>query len=459
MAEINSAKSGGLGVAPAPAAVAPNVVPAGRRRYIIAVLLLLMITVAYVDRMILSMAGPVIAKEFGLSPLSLGTLFSSFLWGYAATMLFAGWSLDRWGARTVIPAALLIWTLSSMGTGLMTTLAGLYITRILLGIGETPCLPGSNVVIREWSPLKERGTFTAIMMAGVLFGPGVTTAPAAWVVANYGWRPSFLILSSVGFIWLVVWVLFYRQPERAGWISEAERGYILSSRASANAAKQEAAPKPDYVRMSIGTLLRHRSMIGIMLTNGPQTYALYFLLTWLPGYLIMARKFNLMKSGALTSAMFLSAIVLVLLLGRITDRFLSLSREQAARGKRRFVVAVIMLLALASLAVTPFVSNQVALVAVVAVSLAMVTTAITLTWALVSDLIVDEKSAGRSFSILAFAGQVMGLLAPIITGWVVGMAGFTPVFFVTAGLVLCGTIAVLTLPTRQLQPKLKAAAD
>jgi MFS family permease len=415
-----------------------------------------MITVAYVDRMIMSMAGPVIAKEFGLSPLSLGTLFSAFLWGYAATMLLAGWSLDRFGVRVVVPAALIFWSLSSMATGVMTTLFGMYVARIFLGIGETPCLPGSNVVIREWSPLKERGAFTAIMMAGVLFGPGVTTAPAAWVVAHYGWRPSFLILSAVGFVWLAVWLLFYRKPENARWISEAERQYILSSRAAAAPAPKQADAPSQYVRMSLGTLLRHRSMIGIMLTNGPQTYALYFLLTWLPGYLIMARKFNLMKSGNLTSAMFLSAIVIVLLLGRITDRFLSLSREQAARGKRRFVVAVIMLLALASLAITPWVANQLLLVGVVAVSLAMVTTAITLTWALVSDLIVDEKSAGRSFSILSFAGQVMGLLAPVITGWIVGKAGFTPVFIVTAGLVLCGTIAVLTLPTRQLQPRTRA---
>ena len=430
--------------------------PVGHRRYVIAVLLLLMITVAYVDRMIMSMAGPVIAKEFGLSPLSLGTLFSSFLWGYAATMLLAGWSLDRFGVRVVVPAALIFWSLSSMATGVMTTLFGMYVARIFLGIGETPCLPGSNVVIREWSPLKERGAFTAIMMAGVLFGPGVTTAPAAWVVAHYGWRPSFLILSAVGFVWLAVWLLFYRKPENARWISEAERQYILSSRAAAAPAPKQADAPSQYVRMSLGTLLRHRSMIGIMLTNGPQTYALYFLLTWLPGYLIMARKFNLMKSGNLTSAMFLSAIVIVLLLGRITDRFLSLSREQAARGKRRFVVAVIMLLALASLAITPWVANQLLLVGVVAVSLAMVTTAITLTWALVSDLIVDEKSAGRSFSILSFAGQVMGLLAPVITGWIVGKAGFTPVFIVTAGLVLCGTIAVLTLPTRQLQPRTRA---
>jgi MFS family permease len=104
------------------------------------------------------------------------------------------------------------------------------------------------------------------------------------------------------------------------------------------------------------------------------------------------------------------------------------------------------------LAITPWITNQLALVAVVAVSLTMVTAAITLTWALTSDLIVDENSAGRSFSILSFAGQIMGLMAPIITGWIVGLAGFTPVFIVTAGLVLCGTIAVLTLPTRQLQP-------
>jgi MFS family permease len=97
-----------------------------------------------------------------------------------------------------------------------------------------------------------------------------------------------------------------------------------------------------------------------------------------------------------------------------------------------------------------------ALVAVVALSLAMVTTAITLTFALTSDLIIDESSAGRSFSILSFAGQIMGLLAPIITGWIVGKAGFTPVFIVTAGLVRCGTIAVLTLPTRQLQPRQRA---
>jgi MFS family permease len=307
------------------------------------------------------------------------------------------------------------------------------------------------VVIREWAPFNERGIFSAFMMAGVLFGPGVTTAPAAWVINEFGWQASFFILSAVGFVWLALWLVFYRRPEIARWITEGERKHILSARMAA--PKKVDEPKREVVRMSLATLLPHRSMVGIMLTNGPQTYSLYFLLAWLPGYLITARNFNLMQSGILTSAMFLSALAGVLILGRITDRYFSPSPEEAVRGQRRYVVAVMMLLALLSLAVTPWIEGRLALVAVVAVAMTMIVTSITITWALLSDLIVDDNSAGQSFSILSFAGQVTGLLAPIVTGWIVGFAGFTPVFIVTAAVVLCGMIAVLTLPTRPLQPR------
>jgi len=431
--------------------------PIGRRRYVIAVMLMLLITVGYVDRMVLSMAGPSLAKDFNLTPFALGLLYSAFLWGYAASMIPIGWTVDRVGKHIVLPVAVVFWTLVSMATGLMTGLVGLFVVRILLGVGESPSFSCSNLVIREWAPLKERGGFTAAMQTGTLLGPGVATAPAALVVAHYGWRPSFIILSSVGFVWLAGWLLLYRTPQKARWISDKERQYILSSRTEA--PKQTHSPRKECVRMSVGTLLRHRSMIGILLTNGPQTYALYFLLTWLPGYLITARRFNPLKSGVLTSSMFLVAMVGVLLLGRLSDRFLSLTGQDAARGKRRFVVAGLMCCAVLSLAITPWVQNQSVLIVVIGVILMMVTAAITLTWALVSDLIVDESSAGRSFALLSFGGQIMGLMAPIVTGWIVGKAGFTPVFFVTAGLVLCGTVAALTLPKRQLQPLTRGSAS
>jgi len=412
-------------------------------------MLLLMITIGYVDRMTMSISGPVIAKEFGLSPLTMGLLFSAFFWGYAAMMVPGGWFIDRFGKNVLLPVAVFGWTLVSIATGFMTSVAGLFGVRILLGVGEAPAYPTGNLVIREWVPLKERGVFTSLMQTGSLLGPGLATAPAAYVVSTYGWRAAFVILSSLGFVWLMGWLLLYRSPEKARWLTEDERDFIVATREQPTVLGQ-ATP----VRMSIPTLLAQRSMLGIMAANGAQTYAAYFLLTWLPSYLVSSdRHFDLAHSGNLTSAMYLFATVATILLGRLADRWLSLSDERAKRGERRIVVAVLMIASMVALAIAPWVVNQYLLVLTIGIALTVIMVSIALTFALLNDLIVDETSAGRTFSLMSFCGQVIGLLAPIVTGWIVGLgAGFTVVFIATAALLALGTLIVWVLPTRQLQP-------
>jgi MFS family permease len=399
--------------------------------------------------MTMSISGPVIAKEFGLSPLTMGLLFSAFFWGYAAMMVPGGWFIDRFGKNVLLPVAVFGWTLVSIATGFMTSVAGLFGVRILLGVGEAPAYPTGNLVIREWVPLKERGVFTSLMQTGSLLGPGLATAPAAYVVSTYGWRAAFVILSSLGFVWLMGWLLLYRSPEKARWLTEDERDFIVATREQPTVLGQ-ATP----VRMSIPTLLAQRSMLGIMAANGAQTYAAYFLLTWLPSYLVSSdRHFDLAHSGNLTSAMYLFATVATILLGRLADRWLSLSDERAKRGERRIVVAVLMIASMVALAIAPWVVNQYLLVLTIGIALTVIMVSIALTFALLNDLIVDETSAGRTFSLMSFCGQVIGLLAPIVTGWIVGLgAGFTVVFIATAALLALGTLIVWVLPTRQLQP-------
>ena len=421
----------------------------GRRRYVVGILLLLMITVGYVDRINMSVAGPDLAREYGLSPLTLGLLFSAFFWGYAAMMIPGGWLIDRFGKNRVLPAAVAVWTVISMLTGAMGSLGALFTMRILLGVGEAPGYPSGNLVIRDWVPLRERGVFTSLMQTGSLFGPAVATAPAAYIVSRYGWRPAFVILSAAGFVWLLVWLLVYRAPEQARWITEGERRHILATRDVVGPAETRTG----VARMSLPLLLGQRPMWGILIANGTQTYAIYFLVTWLPSYLVSSeRHFDLMHSGLLTSAMFLLAMLGSILLGWLSDRFLSLSPGQAERGARRHVVALLMLVGLAGLALTPFVQNQLLLVAAIALTLVVLTTSITLTFALTNDLIADETSAGRTFGLVSFGGQIIGLLAPIVTGWIVGLSGFVLVFLVTAALVLVGALAAWVLPTRRLQP-------
>ena len=324
------------------------------RRWIIGIMLLLMITIGYIDRMTLSVAGPAVAKEFSLAPFTLGLLFSAFFWGYAAMMVPGGWFIDKFGKNVLLPVAIFGWTVVSVSTAFMSSIAGLFGVRILLGVGEAPAYPTGNLVIREWVPLKERGVFTSLMQTGTLLGPGIATAPAAWIVASYGWRAAFIILSSLGFVWLIGWLLLYRSPEKSRWLTEDERDFIIATR-----EQPVSAAMSSTVKMSIPTLLQHRSMLGIMAANGAQTYAAYFLLTWLPSFLISARHFDLAHSGNLTSAMYLFATVATILLGRAADRWLSLSDERARRGERRMVVAVLMIASLVALAIAPFVANQV----------------------------------------------------------------------------------------------------
>ena len=416
---------------------------------------MLVVSIANVDRMNMSVAAPVIQDHYHLSDFQIGLVLSAFFWGYSAFLPLAGWLLDRFGKARVLPLAVLFWTLSSSAMALVNGLALLFIVRILLGIGEAPCMPSSNLVIREWSPLRERALFTAMMQGGALLGPGLAAAPAAFLIDSHGWRFSFIILSSLGFAWLLFWLLVYRPPERARWITPAERQHILATRSAA-----PAHHAPDHQPMTLLSILRHRSSIGIYLAAGPLTYALYFLLTWLPGYLTKSeRHFDLLKSGTVTSVIFLLATAAAILLGLLSDKFLILSHDQARRGTRRFALVAAMILSTIPLLLTPFIPNEYILIVAVATSLALVTVAITLLYALTMDLIVDEASAGRTYALVSFNGQLMGFAAPAITGLVAQYFGFTPTFFLTAALLIAGSLAVLFLPIRQLQPPPKPAAQ
>ncbi|HEX4360863.1 MAG TPA: MFS transporter [Pseudonocardia sp.] len=424
--------------------------PNGRRRLVIGALLLLVITIGYVDRINVSVAGPLVKDDLGLSNAQLGILYSAFFWGYAALMVPGGWLIDRVGKHFVLPLAVLCWSVVAALSSVAQSLGVLLGFRVVLGAAESPAYPSGNLIIREWAPLTERGLFTSLMQIGSLVGPALATAPAAWLATTVGWRWSFVLLAGTGLVWLVAWLLLYRPPERARWITERERAYILAARDHAVPVERaDAAVRP----MSVRTLIRQRPMLGILAANGAQTYVTYFLLTWLPTYLVTAKHLELPKSGLITSAMYGIAIVGAVVLGWLSDRFLSLSKDQALRGRRRYVVGVLMLAGLLPLVLTTWIEGLAALVITIAVTLMAVTTAITLTFALTNDLIIDNTSSGRTFGLVSFGGQVIGLLAPIVTGFVVQASGFGPVFLVTGAVLLAGVLAMLTLPNRPLQPR------
>ncbi len=184
------------------------------RRYWVFFLLFLFSGVAYLDRVNMSVAGKPIAHEFGLSPIALGYLFSSFLWAYVLMMLPGGRLIDRWGPHVVASIATAVWSTAQMATGMVGSFAAMLMVRLGLGVGEAPFAPISYSSVRLWSPYTERGTAIAAISSGSTLGLALGAPAVAWLIETLSWRWSFIITGAIGFVWGRSGRHWCRRPKR-----------------------------------------------------------------------------------------------------------------------------------------------------------------------------------------------------------------------------------------------------
>src|SRR5579864_7256274 len=396
----------------------------GKRSYI-AGLLFLNLFINYVHRINLSVAAPAIAKDFAWDAGKIGLLFSSYQWTYIFFLLLWGGMTDRRGARLVNGISVTIWSIAGMLTGVATTFGGMLTTRLALGTGEAASFPTSGKVVRQWFPANERGLATAIFNAGTFAGPAVSAPLVAWLLLKVGWRLSFMLTGSVGFIWVIVWLKFFRVPAECPWLPEEERNYIL---AQSDSQAKAAPPKGALL-----SLLGRTTMWGLFFTQGCCAYTMLLFLFWLPSYLVQSRHMSLVKAGWFTSVPYIVAVVLGLLIGRLSDRLLS--REAIRQGKRRRMLIVFILLSGVVL-LTNMVGNEYLLLLLISVSLACISSALSLNIALTNDLVWNPAMVGTAIGFLILGGNIFGSLVPIATGYIVKWTGSFDLAFYLAGLLL-----------------------
>jgi MFS family permease len=415
------------------------------RRYWIFLFMFLLATINYVDRIVLSVSSAPIAEEFGISKVELGYLFSSFLWLYVVCLVPMGMIVDRLGTRVVNAAGIGVWSIATALTGLASGLGMLIATRVMMGVGESTTYPASGRIIREWIPRKERAFFAAFFNSGAYFGPAIGGLVLAWLVSAAGWRVTFLVCAAIGFIWLLAWLIWFRKPEEASWLSAEERALILRER--------DGGGKGSSVEgTSIGLrgLLGSTSMLGLMLAQGCAVYTQYFFLTWLPNYLQTERGMSMLKSGALMALPFIGAVILTVLLGRLSD---SLLDEEGARGGGRRRMGALLMLFGSVILLTPLVDNVYLVLVLIAIALGGVASAVALNIALIGDLLRTSADSGRATGLLILGGNIFGILAPIVTGYVVQATGSFNMAFVVAGaLLVLGSLTVFLLARKPIGP-------
>ena len=406
------------------------------RRYWVFFLLFLFNAIAYVDRVNMSVAGKPIAHEFGLSPVALGYLFSSFLWAYVVMMLPGGRLIDHWGTHVVASVAAAVWSAAQMLTGAAGSFMVMLLTRLGLGIGEAPFAPVTYGSVRSWSPYTERGTAIAAISAGSSLGLALGAPAVAWLIEAASWRWSFVITGAVGFAWVLLWLAFVSTPEKTRWLPQPERQLILAERDAG------IAP-PSHGGVGYLGLIRCPTMWGLFISQGCLVYTVYLYMSWLPNYLQTARHLSMVGSGFYTAIPFFVASVVNILANWFGDRLMSADAVRA--GKRRYLVGLCLLLTAVGLAI-PLVPSLGGVIALVTVAVSFANVGPAANGALVGDLLRSPADAGRAFAFLVLGGNTFGLLAPIVTGYLVqSTKSFNSAFIAAGVLALIGAFAAIGL--------------
>jgi ACS family glucarate transporter-like MFS transporter len=411
------------------------------RRGWIGLFLFTLTMINYIDRIALSFAARPIAAEFHLSSVALGYLFSSFLWTYTAFLIPSGIAVDRMGTKRVAAFGISLWSLSTALTGMAWSFPSLLATRLGMGAGEATNNPVGARVIREWIPAGERGILSAIFNSGAYAGPALCAVVAGALINAFGWRGLFVCAGSIGFFWLAAWLRWFRRPEDAAWLGEAERRKILAER-KAEASQLDGRSEGH----GLFALLRTRTMWGLALTQGCTTYTQYLFLTWLPSYLQTTKKLTILKTGLFTAVPYALTAVLMILVGRFSDRLLR--QQGVGSGRRRNMIAGA-LMGASIILLAPFVDNIWLLLGLMTISLTGIASTTSLNFALLNDMLPNPRDIGKGMSFLIVGGNTFGLMAPIVTGYVIAGTGSYTWAFVIAGILLVGgATATLTMTRR-----------
>src|SRR5260370_23288799 len=164
-----------------------------------------MYLITYLDRVNISTAAPVIAKEFGFDKVTMGIIFSAFVWSYAAFQVPGGWLGDRFGARNVLTIIVGYWSIMTAATAAATGAVSFVIIRFLFGVGEAGAFPGATRAMQLWYPAHERGFVQGITHSASRLGAAIAPPLVVLIMPTLGCQSVFYICGAVGIVWAAVW--------------------------------------------------------------------------------------------------------------------------------------------------------------------------------------------------------------------------------------------------------------
>jgi MFS transporter, ACS family, D-galactonate transporter len=358
-------------------------------------LLALSVFINYIDRSNLSIAAPLLQVELGLSNWQLGKLLSVFFWTYGCMQVPAGWVVDRFEVKWVFAAGFFVWSAATATTAALHGFAAWVAIRIILGIGESIAFPAySKILGSGYFTETRRGFANAAIMAGLSLGPAVGMLVGGTAVGRFGWRPFFLVLGLLSLLWLIPWLVW------------------MPTGTTSTAPTSES-------KVGILDIFRERAAWGTFLGQICINYTLYFLVAWLPFYLVRGRNLSMNQMARVGGLIFLFAAVSAILSGKLSDRWIA-SGASATRVRKTLLGGGmtglgVFLIAVAVAPDSTFILPLAAAGVCLGVNGAHC-------WA-VTQTLAGPRVSGRWTGVQNFVGNFGGAFAPAITGYLLNRLG------------------------------------
>jgi ACS family glucarate transporter-like MFS transporter len=420
----------------------------GRIRWFLVFWMFILSSVAFLDRVNISIAGSSIAADYHLSQIQLGWIFSAFLMGYALLQTPGGWLVDRLGPRRVLAGGVLWWGIfTALTAALSPTIAGalglLVAIRFLLGAGEAIMFPASNQFVARWIPTQERGIANGVIFAGVGVGAGITPPLVTYVMIRYGWRCSFWVSAVIGAIAGLVWFVAARDtPEEHPAVSARELSVIQAGRHPQRRASagEGGEPKEDASRagdlVSWGRILGSKDVWAITLSYFCYGYVAWIFFSWFYIYLAKVRGLDLKASALYATLPFLAMAASCPLGGAVSDR---VTRWRGKRLGRCGVAVVALGMASGFLVFGSRVDSARLASVVLAGGAGALYLAQSSYWSVTADM--SGGSSGSVSGFMNMGAQLAGALSASLTPMIATHYGWTASFLVGAGLCALGALS------------------
>jgi MFS family permease len=361
----------------------------------IVLLLALAVFINYVDRGNLSTAASLIQDELRLSNTQMGWLLSSFFWSYAPAQLLSGWLAHRFQVRHVLVLGLAGWSLATVLSGLASGFVGLFVLRLLLGVGESTFYPCNAKLLAEGAPEHRRGGANGLVVTGQALGPAIGTLFAGRLMALFGWRAVFVGLGLVSLLWVLPWLLAtrHRQLQQISGLSTK--------------------------RVSYWHILRQPSAWGSSAGSFLSFYAYYFLITWLPLYLVKSRGLPFVRMVQLAALIYCMHAISSPLVGWLSDRLILQGRSVERVRKTMLVIGSLGVAVTLLLCAHASITICIVLLVIAALSFGFVTPQVFA----IPQTLGGPHAAGKWMALQNMVGNFAGIVAPIATGFVVDRTG------------------------------------